>query len=73
MYARIGAARALRKNIFSGDALNGGAQFALDRRPLRLDLPPVKLRAVIGKHQLPNLNLLLYIFDLGRHFTTPYG
>ena len=57
MHPGIGATRTLRKNIFSGDAFNGRAELALDCRLLGLDLPPVKLRAVIGEHQLPNLAL----------------
>lgn len=68
--AGIGAARPLRKRRLAGNAAKRGLQLALDRRKAGLNLPALKVRAVVGKSELPglkgSLSLVKVVSGLGR-------
>lgn len=49
MDAGVSASRALRQNAFACDAFDRVAKRALNRRPLRLNLPAAKIGSVIGE------------------------
>jgi hypothetical protein len=52
MHTGVGAAGALRQNVFPGNSSNGCGQRALNGRACRLNLPPQKISAVISERQL---------------------
>ena len=56
MDAGVGAPRPLGQHRLPGNVRNGLCQRALNRGKLRLDLPAVKGRAVVGKDGLPVLH-----------------
>jgi len=51
--AGVGAARALGENGFSGDAVDGLGECALDGGEIGLDLPTVVRGPVVGEYELP--------------------
>ena len=51
--AGVGASRALGKNGFSSDAMDGFCEGALDSGEIGLDLPTVEWGSVVGEDELP--------------------
>lgn len=49
MDAGVSSSGALRQNAFAGDSFDRVGKGALNRQPLRLDLPAAKIGPVIGK------------------------
>jgi hypothetical protein len=53
--AGVGSSRALGQRGFAGYAVKGGLELALDGGISRLNLPTVKVGAVVGEGELPVL------------------
>jgi len=53
MNSGVCASAALGKDTFSGEALDGRGELALNSDVIRLDLPTVKICAVVGECELP--------------------
>ena len=54
--AGVGAAGALREHGFAGDLVERGGEGALHGGQIRLDLPAVEWRSVIGEDEFPELH-----------------
>lgn len=72
MDAGIGSARALGQRRFSRDAAESGLEFSLDGWKAGLDLPTLKIGAVVGEGELPGLEAGVGL-GLVRHLESLYS